>query len=1066
MRALTITLAILAIISTVSAKNLIKNSGFETGTEGYGIQRMVPADKEAVDTPLVRLIIDTNEKYQGRCSLRLDNSNGAAQKLMVQEVALEAGKKYTFSIWMKTSIPGTKVALDFRGVDGNYQYNGGGRSCLVTTDWANYSFSLTVPKGYRYYHLQLFFTGGALLWLDGLQIDEGNNTAYEPPPLEMGVSRTCARAYTFTASEPYPVQMVVRNNSTSSATAKVTYKVVDDYFGNTVKTGEETITVPAESTIEKMIANVSPLKRGSFVFTAELTSGGAVVDKSSFTYAVIDSVRTAELTDGISMCGQGFLSPYGMGYNDGQYYKLYGNSLNDWFDFLAESGVRQVRDWGGGGNHMLNWRRIEPAEGAYDWTIADRYLDEATKRGMKVVPCLGDWWCIQKPLDSWGQEYFPEWAKSRMIFSAGTYAPEAARGVLMCSTPPEELIDWQRFVKACVSRYKGRITHWEILNEPNVSITPEYYAAYLKMMNRIIKEADPNARVVGFCATGDLGGNMLKFLDVCFKLGTLDHCDAVSFHPYGAALDWTAPMSAEANNIAMRALVNKYGGEKKELWNTECFYLAKPVKNNMSAQSLMQGHELARRVLIDAATGVVRSFNLPNDYLFRWDLALNYFHSFGYLGGDLIPSRLFVIQNTLAREFTGVKFIKQVTTSGRNKLYLYERSAGPIAAAWSYDLDNKPSMIKLPNAGGKIRLIDIMGNTIAVPSGADVVMELNNTPFYIVPAGIDKQAFVALMDAASVRGKNALELFAQYTFRGATPSLAFEVKNTTPEDMTCFINAQVKGDALRLPAGGKEKTIPAFSAKTFYLPLEEKGSWSQANVSLQAMIGDNIIEVPAVIQSKMSASCTARTGSIVLDGTVNAAEWAGAASMILNRREQIIEGKADSWNGPDDFSGVVSATYDADALYVAMVVKKDGPRGERRDIESAWDGDAMELFIDTEPDSMLDTPTFTKNCFQILLGMPTKKFPGVFCVKRGMTDKQMNPANITSATATTAGGYGFEVRIPWSEINGGHLSGGGIIGFDVGIDNNVSDKRKWQMLWCGKNDNYNNRMNYGRLIMQ
>ncbi|MEK6796326.1 MAG: sugar-binding protein [Spirochaetota bacterium] len=1072
-RIITLTMCAAAVLS---AKNLIKNSSFETGLEGYGVQRAVPAAKEAADIPFALPRIDSNESVHGRASVRLECVNGSGVKVIMKEVALEGGKRYTFSIRMKASRPNTKVVLDLRSAEEENIYNGTERSCLVGTAWADYSLSHAVPKGRKYYHIQLHcntsvrtaLDADTTLWLDAVQMDEGESTLYVPPALELGISRTRARAYTLSANEAYPVRAVVRNNGTAPVSAKISYRVVDDYFGRTVKTSEALVNAGADASTVEMIDNVSPMKRGKYTLTAELIVNGSVADTSVLDLAVIDSVKTSAFTDGYAVAGQGFPHAVnlGVGFKDRPLFVLFGNTVSDWFDFYAEGGHRIVRDWGGSDNDMLLWRHIEPEEGKYDWAMADRFLEESMKRGMKVMPTLGGWWWIREPAKGWEPEYFPEWAIPRMKFGVGANAAEAAKGARMCLTPPEELTEWQRFVKACVARYKGRITHWEILNEPNVNISPEYYTAYLAMMNRIIKETDPNARVVGFCATGDLGGNIGKFLEECFKLGALTHCDVVSYHAYGAPLDWSAPMSAEANNAGIRALVNKYGGEKKEIWNSELYYLGKPTKNDFYLQPLIKGHELARRYLIDAASGVGKSFTIPCGYLKKSELAPNYWHSSDFLSGDLIPSHLFVINNTLAREFTGIRFTKQITTSGRTKLYLYERAAGPIAAAWSYDPGNKPFIMTFPKAAGKVRLINIMGNTIDVPGGSDIVMDIDNTPFYIVPASIDKSAFTALLESVTVRGKNPLELFAQYSFRGASPALAFEVKNTAPEDVSCFINARVRGDAVTLPVSGKEKIIPALSAKTFFLPLEAKSEWSRASILLQAEVGDRIYDFPATIYPKPSRMCTALSTPITVDGTLTTAEWANTARVILDRREQIKEGDASSWSGADEFSGVISVVYDADALYIGMNVKKAGGRGERRDRDAAWDGDALELFIDTDPDAMLDTPTFTKHCFQMLFGLPTPKHPGIFCMKRGMTDKQIDPASITHATAENASGYSLEVRIPWGEINGARLSGGGVMGFDAGIDNNTSGQRKWQMLWCGKNDNYKNRMNYGRLILQ
>ena len=133
---------------------------------------------------------------------------------------------------------------------------------------------------------------------------------------------------------------------------------------------------------------------------------------------------------------------------------------------------------------------------------------------------------------------------------------------------------WSKYIKVCVERYKGKITHWEIMNEPNLIISAEQYIPYLKVAYETIKSVDPSAKVVGFCSTGDMGGGIIKFLRKCFELGGLNYCDIVSFHSYSAALDWSSPVSAEKMITEIKSLMKEYNADTKELWHTELFILA------------------------------------------------------------------------------------------------------------------------------------------------------------------------------------------------------------------------------------------------------------------------------------------------------------------------------------------------------------------------------------------------------------------------------------------------------------------------------------------------------------
>ncbi len=1061
-----------------AAENLIKNSSFEAGLEGYEAARVV-ALEHGKEAAYVKPVVDAAEKFHGRQSLRIDNFTGDGVKLFVREVALEAGKRYTFTVWMKASQPGMNVFIDFRGQEDNKPHNGAGAMCALTTQWARYTFSLTVPQGYRHYYTEFHLNTGhcgavcpvaGSIWLDALQIAEGPAAEYVPRPLELGVERTTPRAYTLSSREEFPAKFTVRNNTQAPSSLKIVYSVADEYFAKTVKTGEAAVEVGAESSVETTVAHISPLKRGKFILTANLVDAqGKTADTSTLEFAVIDSVKARTPTDGFTVCGQGGLRAlaFGVDFKNRQLAPLYGCCIAEWFDFNAEAGDRWMRDWS---NEMFVWRIMEPNEGEYNWEMTDRFVEEATKRGIKVLPVLGGWWWTHNTPIPWDSDFFPDWAAKKLQFAPGVNRNEAEKGWLVCATPPEELLDWQRFVKACVNRYKGKITHWEILNEPNVNISPDYYTAYLKMMNRIIKEADPEAKVVGLCATGDLGGNIVKFMEACFKLGALEHCDAVSFHPYGAPLDWSTPVSAEANNEGIRKLVDSYGGAKKELWNTELFYVGKPTGNDFFLQHRLKGHEMARRFLIDCAGGVAKSFCVPHDFYMKTTIAPNYWHSAAQLGGGLTPSVYFVIYNTLATHFSGAKFVRKLPLVGRNQLLVFERDGAPIAAAWSFDDPDKPSIVTFSGAKGKLELLDLMGNPLEgiESKGDDLAITLDNSPVYLAPGkGLTSADFMAILEKTKAQGITSLELSAQTSCIDGAAAVAVEALNTTSDAITTQIVLSVPGGEFKLTVPSQAATVPPAAHKTFYFPITTTSPWDRANITAQAMVGDRIVEKRIELTPRQSTECPLARGAATLDGIINPDEWQDAASITVTGKERITEGDPASWQGSADCSAVVYLKYDTEKLYIAAKVSDDS-RGERRSPESAWDSDALEIFLDAVPDENITEGTYSPHTHQLLFGLPTAKQPEPLLVKRSPLGKGMDLAHVTRLCSSREGGYDVEIAIPWKELDGFQLRQGAVIGFDMAIDDGDKEQagRKIQLAWSGDGKNCVSRKNFGRLIIK
>ncbi len=165
----------------------------------------------------------------------------------------------------------------------------------------------------------------------------------------------------------------------------------------------------------------------------------------------------------------------------------------------------------------------------------------------------------------------------------------------------------------------------------------------------------------------------------------------------------------------------------------------------------MRGETLARRWLIDLATGLGRSFTVPD---------LNYFSLFApaswavnaHLTVGMDPSTGFVVYNTLAWLFTGAKPRGEVAVGDTRKLYLFSSGASAIAAAWSFADDGRPAPLRIPGGAKGIRALDVLGNAAAAAStvGGDLRLALSGTPLYLQPVGIGPDAFAALLAQAVV----------------------------------------------------------------------------------------------------------------------------------------------------------------------------------------------------------------------------------------------------------------------------------------------------------------------------
>ena len=178
------------------------------------------------------------------------------------------------------------------------------------------------------------------------------------------------------------------------------------------------------------------------------------------------------------------------------------------------------------------WSIIERKKGTYNFSVYDNIVDKLAQRNISV---LG------------------------IITAGGIKGMGAEKN-------PEE---WSAYIRATVSHFKGRVDHWEIINEhdhPVYTVTADKnkgrgYGKLLKIAYKTVKEANPDAKVL----YGGLAMNKQDYIEESLKVAG-DSYDIMNFHTY------PAPNMPEASLEKLMGMLNKsmqkYGG-KKPVWLTE-----------------------------------------------------------------------------------------------------------------------------------------------------------------------------------------------------------------------------------------------------------------------------------------------------------------------------------------------------------------------------------------------------------------------------------------------------------------------------------------------------------------
>lgn len=254
--------------------------------------------------------------------------------------------------------------------------------------------------------------------------------------------------------------------------------------------------------------------------------------------------------------------------------------------FLA----REVEEWklrktlqmaqdGGLGwvKQQFTWEEIEPVRKGefYDertrqssWDKYDRIVGLCEEYGLQIIARL------DRP---------PDWTREDNTLK---------------ERPPDNFEEYGDFVYTFVDRYKGRIRHIQIWNEPNIfpewgnrPVDPAGYVDLLRVAYQRAKEADPNVHVLSAPLAITLGQehpepgkwismNEIDFLDEMYQAGARDYFDILSANAFGLAGPPEDPAQPKALNfqrvLFLRQVMERHGDADKAVWFNEYGWNASP----------------------------------------------------------------------------------------------------------------------------------------------------------------------------------------------------------------------------------------------------------------------------------------------------------------------------------------------------------------------------------------------------------------------------------------------------------------------------------------------------------
>ncbi len=240
----------------------------------------------------------------------------------------------------------------------------------------------------------------------------------------------------------------------------------------------------------------------------------------------------------------------------------------------VHTGARRLWDSG------VSWAALEPAPGSFDWSTLDQEVASAQTAGAEVTLTLG---------------MTPTWASSQPAL-ASNYGDGA-------TAMPANLADWDAYVLAVATRYRGRIHGYEVWNAPEnsayFSASPAGIAADMAALAKhtagIVHAADAAAVVISPALSSPAVASFLS-------------AGGAAVDVIGSSLNGGAgvgPQAPEAMAPALHALLAAVSGTSavgKPIWNEQSSWTI--AGSDFSPR--LQAAYVARALLLNAGLGVER----------------------------------------------------------------------------------------------------------------------------------------------------------------------------------------------------------------------------------------------------------------------------------------------------------------------------------------------------------------------------------------------------------------------------------------------------------------------------
>ncbi|MFQ5808245.1 MAG: hypothetical protein ACE5JM_01395, partial [Armatimonadota bacterium] len=664
-RAGAFSLAIIAVAAPALAAekpNLLEDgASFEVGVDGFSLNNYYLISHHGRE---IEPVFDDTTAVDGKHSLRLDNPLGDKIVLTFRPIRLAETTDVTVSGYLKGD---GKARIQLK----RWPWQTAASADVdLTADWERFSFPGTIKRDQSYFIWIMPTVDTKRIWIDALQIEEGELSKFRPRPLQLSAT-TAAPYNTYWLGDD--CSLVVNLYAPRPARAiPVSVKVLDIFRTEVLS---KTVSIPTnrQSNVVATVPLFAADRRGSYKVIVEARKGKNV-EREVLTFGVLKEVEEADPFFAFNI-KQVFNDDAERRFadNNEQRELVYANApLEHTLGLMRKVGAPSLRCF-----RTAEYQKIEKPSGEYVWR--DTYIELQRQAGLDsslvVLRARGPEWDADPA--------FPVVREGR-----GGRIPTMA--------------EWRKYVRAMVSHYKGTVRYYEVVNEPETIFKDvKAYVERLKAAHDVIREVDPDARIV---APSYSGGRPYPWLEEFCAAGGHQWADIWAIHYAGRTfpergMDRTTP-TWELIRKYREILVTANGGVDKPLWNTEggSFYWSPeydhwPLAEEQGRMDIRGEHYrvpsetlvaayVPRLQLIEKACGLAREYSFEFGFYYSqnaskatdlWSMYVNY---------DGSPSPALVTYNAAADIFAGAEPVDFLPLAHNVLVAVFERDAASVVALW------------------------------------------------------------------------------------------------------------------------------------------------------------------------------------------------------------------------------------------------------------------------------------------------------------------------------------------------------------------------------------------------